>query len=88
MLLSPLIFKIIGALGLLCITWGILFKSSKKEAVVSALLGRSNKKQLLLYILGGSLLEIYSIYIGDWVFIILQAVFVAAAVWELAKNSK
>ena len=67
------IFKIAAILGLICITYAItLTKPSKK------------KRQFIIYILGGILLEIYSIYIQDTIFIILQAVFILSAIIELA----
>ena len=63
-------YKIIGALGLVLISYGILQK---------------RKPQDKLFIGGGVLLEIYSISIGDPIFIILQLVFVISAIWDLYK---
>ncbi len=65
------VFKLIGAIGLLLITAGIL---SKKR-----------KNQDILYIVGGACLEVYSLYIGDLIFIILQIVFIIAAIYDLWK---
>ncbi|MEK7647319.1 MAG: hypothetical protein AAB378_03065 [Patescibacteria group bacterium] len=62
------IFKIIGAIG-------VLF-------IVAAVLLKDRKKQNMSFIAAGILLEIYSIYIGDMVFIVLEIVFIAAAVYE------
>ncbi len=67
-------FKFFGIIGLLLITAGVLIKSEKKQD--------------LLFIVGGLALLIYSIYIGDWIFIVLQIVFILTAVWELFKLSK
>ena len=64
-----LVFKIIGALGLILISFGIINKN------------RAN--QDWLYILGGVCLEAYSIYLQDPIFIILQIVFTIAAVYDL-----
>ena len=64
-------FKIIGALGLILITIGVL---TKKE-----------KLQNIYFIVGGLLLETYSIYLKDPIFIILQIIFVLAATYELIK---
>ncbi|MFH1055493.1 MAG: hypothetical protein V1744_05310 [Candidatus Altiarchaeota archaeon] len=64
-------FKIIGALGLILISLGIINKKRKIQDI--------------LYILGGICLEFYSIYIGDLVFIILQLIFISAAVYDLIK---
>ncbi len=65
------IFKIIGALGIILISIGIINKK--------------RKVQDLFYILGGICLEIYSVYIGDLIFIILQIIFTIAAVYDLVK---
>ena len=64
-------FKIIGALGLILISAGILTKE--------------RERQDQLYIAGGILLEIYSIYLQDIIFIVLQIVFTVAAVYDLYK---
>jgi len=68
------IFKIVGALGLILISIGII---SKKR-----------KTQDALYVFGGLSLLIYSIYIGDLIFIILQIVFTLAALYDLVKQKK
>lgn len=68
------IFKIIGALGLILISIGIIIPN--------------RKHQNILYILGGIGLEIYSIYIGDIIFIILQIIFVLAALFDLLKKNQ
>lgn len=64
-------FKIFGVVGLLLITVGVLIKSEKKQD--------------LLFIIGGLALLVYSIYIGDWIFIILQIVFILTAAWEILR---
>jgi len=68
------LFRIIGILGLLWIILGIVEKRRKGQ----------DKH----YILGGILLLVYSIYIEDWVFIILQIVFIITAFYDLSKNRK
>jgi lipid-A-disaccharide synthase-like uncharacterized protein len=68
------IFKIIGALGLILISVGLLIKN--------------RKKQNLLYILGGIGLEIYSISTRDTIFIILQIIFIFSAIYDFIKISK
>lgn len=65
------IFKIVGALGIILISVGILTKKRKNEDVY--------------YILGGLCLEAYSIYIGDTIFIILQVIFILSAVYDFCK---
>ena len=72
--MDDLLLKIIGALGLGCITMGILVKE--------------RKRQDWLYILGGVLLEIYSIIIGDLIFIVLQIIFTIAAIYDLIRIYK
>ncbi|MBD3251332.1 hypothetical protein GF380_02640 [Candidatus Uhrbacteria bacterium] len=64
-----MIGKLIGAAGLVLITAGVL--SKKRE------------RQDTLFIFGGVCLEIYSIAIGDWIFILLQLVFIAASAYSL-----
>ena len=65
------LFKIIGALGLLIIAIGIVIKNRKTQDI--------------LYVIGGVSLEIYSIYIGDLIFIILQIIFTLAAAYDLIR---
>ena len=63
-------FKLAGAVGLVCISAGILIKD--------------RKRQDWLYIIGGLLLESYSFSIGDLIFMALQIIFTVAAVYDLA----
>lgn len=65
------IFKLIGALGLLLISVGIITKNRKRQDV--------------LYIISGLCLEAYSIYLGNIIFIILQIIFTLAAIYDLVK---
>ena len=65
------IYKIIGAFGLLTISFGILNKSRKTQDI--------------LYIFGGICLEIYSIYLRDLIFITLQIIFTLSAIYDLIK---
>ncbi|HSW75128.1 MAG TPA: hypothetical protein VLG16_04675 [Candidatus Saccharimonadales bacterium] len=67
-------FKIVGALGLLIISVGIITKNR----------GRQN----LFYIVGGVLLEAYSIHLRDGIFIILQIVFTLAAIYDFVKTKR
>ncbi|MFA6307323.1 MAG: hypothetical protein WCS88_03635 [Patescibacteria group bacterium] len=68
------IFKIIGALGILLISIGIITKRRKSQDIY--------------YILGGLCLEMYSIYIDDIIFIILQIIFTVAAIYDYLKVKK
>ena len=63
------IFTLIGALGLVIISIGILIKKEETQDIS--------------FIIGGVCLEIYSIYIQNVIFIILQLVFIASATYEL-----
>ncbi|MBI2548102.1 YgjV family protein [Candidatus Woesearchaeota archaeon] len=65
------LFKIIGALGIVFITLGILTKQ--------------RKMQDLYYIFGGVCLEVYSLLIGDIIFIILQIIFLCAVVYDIIR---
>ena len=71
------IFQIIAVMGLLSIISGTLMISHKKK------IRRIYTYPLL--ILGGIFLEIYSIYIKDLIFIILQGVFIISAIYGLIK---
>jgi len=72
------IYQAIAILGMLCIITGSFLVSMKKRKI-------RRKYTYPLLILGGICLEIYSIYIGDVIFIILQAVFIISAVYGLIK---
>lgn len=63
------IFKILGALGLIFISIGVIT--------------RDRVHQNIYFIIGGLLLETYSIYLKDVIFIPLQIIFVIAAGYEL-----
>ena len=67
-----MIFKLAGILGLICIILGVIYK----------------KKQDHFYLPGGILLAVYSIYIGDLIFIILQLVFIIAVIYDLFFRKK
>ena len=64
-----MIFKLIGALGLIWISLGVLLKNRKLRNI--------------LFIFGGLFLIVYSSYIKDAIFIILQMVFILAAAYDL-----
>jgi len=70
------LFKIIGAIGLILIIVGVLIKS------------KNRKTRDISYIIGGLFLTIYSIYIRDVIFIVLQVVFVIVSVYDLVKLKK
>jgi hypothetical protein len=63
---------LIGALGLILISIGVLNKS--------------RRTQDLFYLAGGLCLEAYSIHLGNWIFIILQLIFTAAAIYDYLKH--
>ncbi len=71
------IYKIIGILGLLFIIGGNFMISQKRKI--------RRRYTYPLLIIGGICLEIYSIYIGDMIFIILQAVFIVVAIYGLIR---
>ncbi len=66
------LFKIIGALGIILISIGIVNKKRKIQDI--------------FYILGGICLEAYSIYIQDVIFIILQIIFTLSAIFDFIKQ--
>ena len=62
------IYKLLGILGLLLIAFGVFTQRKKSED--------------LFYIFGGLFLLLYSIYIKDLIFIILQIIFIFAAFYH------
>ncbi|MBN2095936.1 hypothetical protein JW752_00885 [Candidatus Peregrinibacteria bacterium] len=64
-----LIFRILGAIGLIFITAGVLTKN--------------RFHQNIYFIIGGLLLEAYALFLKDVIFVPLQVVFVMAALYEL-----
>jgi len=66
-----MLFTTIGAIGILLICFGILTKKPKRENIY--------------HILGGIALIVYSIYIQNTIFIILQGIFIIAAIYDLLK---
>jgi len=66
--------KIIGAIGLLMISYGILLREAKKRNII--------------FCFGGLGLLIYSIYIKDIIFVILQLLFILSSVYALYNGSK
>ncbi len=64
--------RILGAIGLLLITWGIFIDKETRQDVIFAL--------------GGAALLVYSISLRDPIFIPLQIVFIAASLIELHKK--
>lgn len=67
-------FIIFGIIGLLVISFAIWL--------------RDERKQDFYFVVGGISLLIYSISIGDIIFIILQIVFIISALIEILKLSK
>lgn len=51
-----------------------------------AILSKNKKQQNIFYLLGGSGLLIYSIYLKDFVFIILQMFVIFAVIYNLTKK--
>lgn len=66
--------KLIGAVGLLFITWGIFIKRETKQDIIFAI--------------GGLFLLVYSIFLKDPIFIPLQIIFTGASIFELIKLKK
>ena len=67
------VFRVIGILGLILIISGVLIKP------------KNRKVRDILYILGGLSLAVYSIYINDIIFIVLQIIFILVAIYDLVK---
>ena len=69
-----ILIKTLGALGLILITWGIFQKNLKQRDI--------------LYIIGGIFLFVYSVYLKDIIFSLLQAVFAFASIFHLYETKK
>ena len=70
-------FHIIAIIGLVAIISGTFMVSMKKSI--------RRRYTYPLLILGGVCLEIYSIYINDLIFIILQGVFIISSIYGLIR---
>ncbi|HUT96203.1 MAG TPA: hypothetical protein VMW82_01375 [Candidatus Paceibacterota bacterium] len=70
-----MIFTIIGILGLIFIIIGVLLQKNRKI-------------ENIFFLIGGILMLVYSIYLENTIFIILQAIFSLSAIWELIKINK
>ena len=71
------IYYIVAIVGLLSIISGTLLISSKPAV--------RRRYTYPLLLIGGICLEIYSIYIGDAIFIVLQAVYIVINIYGLIK---
>ena len=70
-------FHIIAIIGLVAIISGTFMVSMKKSI--------RRRYTYPLLILGGICLELYSIYINDLIFIILQGVFIISSIYGLIR---
>lgn len=71
------IFNLLSIIGLISIIIGVILINEKLR-----------KYQYIAFIIGGICLEIYSLYLADIVFIILQAVFTLSAIYGLIRTYK
>ncbi len=65
-------FKIIGALGLILVSTGLLVSSRRKRNILS--------------FFGGVCLLVYSFFLNDIVFILLQSVYILFTVIDYARS--
>jgi hypothetical protein len=65
-------FIFCGIVGLLAISSGVIMHNRNLQDIT--------------YIIGGIFLEIYSIHLGEWVFIVLQLVFIVSAAYDFIKR--
>ena len=65
------VYDLFGIIGVIFIVVGILVRNRKEEH--------------MMFILGGLLLGIYSIYLKSYIFMILQIIVVLSAVYELVR---
>lgn len=69
-----IIFKIFGIVGLILLCDSILVKKRKKRDILT--------------IIGGLALLIYSIYLKDLIFIILQTVYISVTIFDYTRQFK
>jgi len=69
-----LLFKLLGAIGLVLITWGIFEKNLRKRDRI--------------YVVGGAGLLIYSVWLKDPIFIPLQLIFIIASIIHIHQLKK
>lgn len=75
--MDELYFRIIAIVGLIAIILGTYLIAGKGTV--------RRRFTYPLLIIGGVCLEVYSIYIQDMIFIILQGVFILNAIWGLIR---
>jgi hypothetical protein len=68
------LFKIVGILGIILISIGVMKKNRKTQDAY--------------YIIGGLCLELYSFYIRDIIFVIIQVIFVLSASYDFLKQRR
>jgi hypothetical protein len=68
------LFKIVGILGIILISIGVMNKKRKTQDTY--------------YLTGGILLELYSFHIRDIIFIIIQIIFILSVSYDLFKQRK
>jgi hypothetical protein len=68
------IYKFVGILGLVIISIGVFWQKKYIED--------------LLYIVGGIALFVYSYHIREWIFVVLQVIFVISALAHLFRLLK
>ncbi len=68
------LFKIVGVLGVILISIGVMTKKRKTQDTY--------------YLIGGILLELYSFHIRDEIFIIIQIIFIVSVSYDLLKQIK
>lgn len=66
------IFKICGVVGLILVTWGVTIRQAEKRDK--------------LFIFGGALLLVYSVYLKDLIFIALQSFYIIITTYHLHKS--
>ncbi len=64
-------FTLIGIIGLLIISFAIWLKNERRQDI--------------LFVVGGILMLVYSISIDSIIFAVLQAVFIASALFEILR---
>ncbi|MCD4760124.1 hypothetical protein K8R33_04525 [archaeon] len=72
------IILILGGIGLILIILGVIVKRRGFK--------ETRRNQDLYYIFGGIFLLIYSISIKNYIFIVLQLLFILAALWDYKKR--
>lgn len=74
------IFNLLGIVGLLSIIVGIILSSSRRLD--------KRKESYIIFTVGGIFLLVYSLYIRDLIFIVLEVVYIIVTLYEFIQFNR